>query len=96
MTFDWVAVVLSVIVLFAPVTSVFLVSGGNEIVDLEQEECSVEIAESLREERQPRDPQRTQVAQTLAFNTSIKSRAQLRSRCSERDSLNGTGGWLRL
>ena len=96
MAFDWVAAVLSVIVLFAPVTSVFQVAGGAEIADVEQVECSVEVAESVRNERQRRESPCTRVARLTVSKVKINSSAQLRSRVSERDSLNGTGGWLRL
>ncbi len=96
LSFSWIAIALSVIVLFAPMTSVFQALGGNEIVDVEQEECSVKIEESLREVRQRREVPGLRVAQTLPLSTSIKSRAHRRSRRSERDFLNGTGGWLRL
>ena len=95
-SFDWVAVALSVIVLYAPVTSVFQAVGGNEIVDLEQEKCSVEIAESARMERQRRESAIARVAQIPVVNESLRLIAQLSSRTSERDFLNGNGSWLRL
>lgn len=96
MTLDWVAVTLSVFVLFAPVASVCQVVGGNEVVDIEQEECSVEVTESVHEERQLRESSGTRVAHLAIPKGKINSSAQVRSRMSERDSLNGTGGWLRL
>ena len=96
MTLDWVAVALSVIVLFAPVTSMLQIVGGSEIVDVESEECSVEAAESVHDERQRRESPDTRVARLAVCNAKPQLSAQLRSRITERDSLNGTGGWLRL
>lgn len=93
---NWVAVALSVAVLFAPVTSVFQVAGGSEVVDVELEECSVEVAESVREERRDRDSFSVHLARWGDLNAAVKSTAQLRSRVTERSFLNGTGGWLRL
>lgn len=96
LTLDWVAVALSVAVLFAPVTSAFLTVGGGEVVDVEHEECSVEITESARVERQRRESPTTRVAHLGVSKVSNTSCAQVRSRITERDSLNGTGSWLRL
>jgi len=93
----WVAVALSVSVFFVPVTSLVQATGGSEIVDLEQEVYSVEVAESARNERRRETPI-GRVAQMSVATVKIKSSvsAQFRSRVSERDSLNGIGGWLRL
>ena len=96
MTLDWVAVALSVIVLFAPVTSMLQIVGGSEIADVESEECSVEVAESIRDERQRRESPVTRVTRLAVCNARSQLSAQLCSRITERDSLNGTGGWLRL
>ena len=93
---NWVAVALGVIVLFAPVTSVCNAGGGSEIADLEQEECSVEITEARAEERQRREPSMARIAHSLVANQPLPFQPQLCVRRSERDSLNGTGSWLRL
>ena len=97
MALHWVGVAFSVSVLFAPVTSLIQATGGSEIIDVEQEECSVEVAESAHNERR-RDARCSRVTRLSDTNVKIKSSvsAQFRSRVSERDSLNGTGGWLRL
>jgi len=96
LTLTWVAVALSVAVLFAPVTSIFQMAGGGEVVDVEQEECSVEIAESARVERERRESPVNRVVHLAVSKASITSCAQVRSRITERDFLNGTGSWLRL
>lgn len=94
--FNWVAAALGVAVLLAPVTSVFQVAGGSEVVDVELEECSVEVAESAREEWRDRSSLLMHVAQWRGRSATGRSAAQLRSRITERSFLNGIGGWLRL
>ncbi|MDA8563967.1 hypothetical protein N9L06_05890 [Mariniblastus sp.] len=96
MTLNWVVVTLSVFVLFAPVSSMFQIVGGSEIVDVEHEECSVEVSESVHEQRQRRESSVARVAHLADAKFTLKTNAQLRSRITERDYLNGTGGWLRL
>jgi hypothetical protein len=91
----WFAAALSAAVLLAPVASP-VQTIDVEIVDLEQEECSVEVAEGTRNERQRRESLCTRVAHPTVFSVQMNLGSQLRSRVSERDSLNGIGGWLTL